>query len=76
MLASSNIAPESARAHPWIWGRRTLPVWLALLICTWLAVPSAAQAQNLCVGNLVYLDTNSNGVYDFNEGVGGVRVEM
>jgi hypothetical protein len=51
-------------------------VWLALLICTWLAVPSAAQAQNLCVGNLVYLDTNSNGVYDFNEGVGGVRVEM
>lgn len=50
-------------------------LWMALL-SLFFAIPVTAQAQNLCVGNLVYLDTNSNGVYDFNEGVGSVRVEI
>lgn len=48
---------------------------VAIALVTWLA-PGQAAAQNLCVGNLVYVDGNGNGVYDFNEGVGNVRVEI
>ena len=58
-------------------GWRSLRSLLWGALCTLLfVIPVTAQAQNLCVGNLVYLDANSNGVYDFNEGVGNVRVEI
>lgn len=65
------------------WSNRINVGMSGLLFLLWIALgalvisaPVTAQAQNLCVGNLVYLDSNSNGVYDFNEGVGDVRVEI
>jgi hypothetical protein len=58
------------------WGQSLCHLLWVVLCVLFIDAPVTAQAQNLCVGNLVYLDANSNGVYDFNEGVGNVRVEI
>lgn len=47
----------------------------AFVLLAWLA-PGQASAQNLCVGTVVFVDANGNGVHDNFEGTQGVRVEL
>ena len=74
-----NSTPHHARHHSSLWpGAWSLWAVQSLILAALLVSTGAlsAQAPTMKVGNLIFVDENGNGVADFGEGKGGVKVEL